>query len=203
VNCKLDYPAMKAEVTLDTDEELSIARLDLAVHRIALDPVGVWNVELILPVTQRNLHLVALDQMGFVPAGNLTSGTVTSLRLRKSLRRSGDGHAAGHAALNSNRVNGGLSGNTTVCRIAHSQESQIAVNQLEARLANENSDDAVTARVRKLVADAATLKAMHDQPLEGPKQPPEVEAYINRTYEKESADILSQIKQLARHPESA
>jgi hypothetical protein len=83
------------------------------------------------------------------------------------------------------------------------QEELAARRDLDARLATENSEDAITARVRKLVEDAAALKAMREQSLEGPKQSPEVEAYINRAYEKDSTEVLDQIRRLASEPESA
>jgi hypothetical protein len=193
MNICIDYPAMKAEVTLDTGEELSIARLDLTVHRIALDPVGVWNVELILPAVERNLHAEDLAQMGFVPAGNLTSGAVTSIRLRKSLRRSGDGHAAGG-------INGDLSTGLSPVK-EPTQDERSAIGQLEARLAREHSG--IADRVAVIERQAQELRRMREQPIEGPKQSPEIANYIDDKYRKDSGDILDRIKQLQRTPEVA
>jgi hypothetical protein len=134
---------MKVEITLDTDEELSIARLDLAVHRVAIDPVGIWNCDLILPVAQRNLYADALAKMGFVPAGNLTSGTVTSIRMRKSLRRSGDGWAA----LTNN---GGLA--ATAQHPGHSHEELDALRGLSDKMAANYSPERTAANVAAIEA---------------------------------------------------
>ncbi len=70
----------------------------------------------------------------------------------------------------------------TACPIPPSDVELAAVKQTSDRLANENSDDAVTERVRKLVADAAELKQAREQNL-GPMPSQEV---ISRLVESKS-----------------
>src|ERR1700730_14688329 len=91
---KVDYPAMSATATLSAGEEFNAARLDLAVHQVALDPAGIWNFDLFLNTRIYNDHADDLAKLGFVIAGTASEGNHTALKLRKSLRRSGDGHAA-------------------------------------------------------------------------------------------------------------
>jgi hypothetical protein len=183
---------MKAEVTLDPGEELSIARLELAVHRIALDPVGLWNIELVIPAAQKTIHQVALDQMGFVPAGNLTSGTVTSIRMWKNLRRSGDGHAA---LTDYNRVNAGLSTDTTACRIAPSQEAMKAFREVSSKLDSQYGE-ASTRRVAEIERQADEHRRMRDQP------PDDTAANLIKASEDYDAAVET-LHRLQREQESA
>jgi hypothetical protein len=50
---------------------------------------------------------------------------------------------------------------------------------------------------------AQELRRMREQPIEGPKQSPEIANYIDDKYRKDSGDILDRIKQLQRTPEVA
>jgi hypothetical protein len=94
MNVVIDYPAMCATVTLTAGEEFDFARLDLAVHQVAIDPVGIWNCDLLLPGRIMHQHAQGLEKLGFIVAGSVSADTNTSIKMRKSLRRSGDGHAA-------------------------------------------------------------------------------------------------------------
>ena len=81
------------------------------------------------------------------------------------------------------------------------QQELLARSELNHRMSQEA--EGLDARVAKIEEDAAALKAMRSQPIAGPEQSREIRAHIDQTYERESAEILSQIKQLARQPESA
>src|ERR1700735_2061709 len=88
---KLDNGTMLATVTLDKGEELDIPGLDVLLQMVTLDPVGFWNVDLVLESRALNYCIDAVMQRGFAPAGNLSIDNTIFMKVRKSLRRSGDG----------------------------------------------------------------------------------------------------------------
>jgi len=95
VNVKFDYPASVAVITLNAGEDLTIAHLDIAVQHVQDDPNRIWNVLLIVTPEVMNRHRELLQDNGFIAAGNLSIDckTLPFVKLRKSLRRSGDGWA--------------------------------------------------------------------------------------------------------------
>jgi hypothetical protein len=78
--------------------------------------------------------------------------------------------------------------------------------EMQARRASDKemkthfSDSAIAERVKAVTAEADNLRNLREQRLEGIPQSPEIQNYINRTYERESAELF---RQLSRAPEES
>jgi hypothetical protein len=62
----------------------------LAVSR-ALQDIAVWNVVIVLPVSEWAQSRIALQTLGYLPAGNKSVDNTTLVKLKCAVRRSGDG----------------------------------------------------------------------------------------------------------------
>jgi len=78
-----------------------------------------------------------------------------------------------------------------------------ARRELSRKMETQYGENAVASRVASLEHETATLKAMRDQPLEGPKQSPEIGRYIDEVYKKDSAEVRENLRRLQREPEPA
>lgn len=76
-------------VTFDNDEDI-VAGAKHAVSQGENNP-NVWNVYLSLTTAQWSPIRMKLQDMGFLPAGFVSIDTKTSVKLKKSIRKSGDG----------------------------------------------------------------------------------------------------------------
>jgi hypothetical protein len=133
---KTDTPARVATVTLENNEPLDIAALDLFVNLATLDPVGLWAVDLIIEPEQLPQYSAALQQRKFHIAGTL-SADVTTLRLRLNLRNSTDDNVGDPNLA------------VTACHPGNAADNTILPN-VPAWLESRYSDESVSRRAAQI-----------------------------------------------------
>ena len=82
---------MQATLTLDANENLLEHILRASVQYVIDDSAEIWNVFLLISPETANANFDMLFRSGFQIAGTLSADAKTTLKLRKSLRRSSDG----------------------------------------------------------------------------------------------------------------
>ena len=87
---KFEYVSQnEVEVTPEDGENVeTVAKL--ALSRAEQD-IFVWNVVIVLPVSEWAKSRVTLQSLGYMPAGNKSVDNTMFVRLRRAIRRSGDG----------------------------------------------------------------------------------------------------------------
>jgi len=87
---KFEYVSLnEVEATPDDGENVETVAT-LALSRAEQD-IAVWNVFIILPVIEWAQSRVALQNLGYLPAGNKSIDNTTFVKLKCAVRRSGDG----------------------------------------------------------------------------------------------------------------
>lgn len=77
--------------------------------------------------------------------------------------------------MTTNFVNPELATGMAACPIPPSHQEQLAVNELASRMSREYSDDAVSAKVRKIERDAAEMREMRN---------PSIKTFSNEVIER-------------------
>lgn len=148
-----DYPASHAVMTLEDGETLQRHVLLTGIQHVASDLAGFWNIDIELTPDAANQNRDMLHDLGFVNAGTLSTQTATLLRLRKPLRRSGDG---GETECQS----------PSALAIPAPTLPVSDIEQAAVELVSRLNTDGVEAKAAKLKADAAL---MFDRPDSTPK----------------------------------
>ena len=178
---KKDYAASHAVITLEPGENLLRHVLLTSIQHVASDLAGFWNIDLELLPDAVTQNQDMLRDLGFVHAGTLTTGTATLIRLRKGLRRSGDG---------------GETVGVTDHVMRPNPHPPSAEEQNAVALASRLNTDGVELRAAKLKADAALMFDKNIDPT------PSV-TFLERANTKELEGIQREIDRLQRKPETA
>ncbi len=88
---KQDYPEMSATLSLEAGESFQEHILLACIEHVSRDPAGIWNLFLLVTPEIANLNYRVLLGLDFQVAGTLSGDTKTIMKLKKVLRRSGDG----------------------------------------------------------------------------------------------------------------
>jgi hypothetical protein len=83
---------------------------------------------------------------------------------------------------------------------APTAEEMQARRDLSNKMETFYGEPAVASRLAAIEAEVENRRRIHEQKLDGIPQSEELQTHINRTFERESAEIL---RQLQRQPESA
>jgi hypothetical protein len=154
--CKKDAPAKLATVTLDREEELHLAGLDVMIQNVMLDPVGYWSVELVLEPRAMNNHVDALAKRGFVISGNVSIDNVMFMRLKKRLSSPSFADTPRSVFFNPDLA-------TPAPTLAPSKEESQARSALSASLEIFYSESASNARLAVIAAETVKFNSGRDE----------------------------------------
>lgn len=87
---RFEYVSLNEVEVTPEDGETIEAVATLSLSRAEQD-IAVWNVVIVLPVIEWAKSRIALQNLGYLPAGNKSIDNTTFVKLRRSIRRSGDG----------------------------------------------------------------------------------------------------------------
>jgi hypothetical protein len=154
---KIDTPARLATVTLDEESQVDLAGLDVFIQTAMTDPVGLMNLELVVPAGDH--HSEELRKRGFTISGSVTSDAITKIVMKKTLS------SPAFADMLRSRYNPDYNPDlATPAPVLQRTPAEVsALTNLDASMTQHYSDSSVARRLQAIEAEVKPIKSRRDE----------------------------------------